>query len=78
LLLEKDADVNAQGGLYGNALQAAAARGHEGIVKLLLEKDADAQGRYYGNALQAAAAGGHEGIVKLLRENGAVSYLTYE
>jgi ankyrin repeat protein len=72
--------VNAQWGVYGNALQAAAGGGHEGIVKLLLEKDADvnAQGGSYGNALQEAAAGGHEGIVKLLRENGAVSYLTYE
>jgi len=52
----------------GNALQAASARGYEGIVKLLLEKGADvnAQGGWHGNALQAASARGHEGIVKLL------------
>ena len=32
LLLEKGADVNAQGGYYGNALQAASWWGHEAIV----------------------------------------------
>jgi len=41
LLLEKGADVNAQGGHYGNALQAAASEGHGMIVNLLLEKGAD-------------------------------------
>jgi len=35
LLLEKGADVNAQGGRYGNILQAASAQGHEAVVKLL-------------------------------------------
>ena len=73
LLVEKNADVNAQGGEYGNALQAAATRSNEGIVALLLEKGANvnAQGGEYGNALQAAATGPHEGIVALLLENGA-------
>jgi ankyrin repeat protein len=57
LLLEKGADVNAQGGHYGNALQAAANGGHDSVVTLLLEKGADvnAQGGHYGNALQAAS-----------------------
>jgi ankyrin repeat protein len=41
LLLEKGADVNAQGGHYGNALQAASGGGHDSIVTLLLEKGAD-------------------------------------
>ena len=38
LLLDKDADVNAQGGYYGNALQAASAGGHEKMIQLLLSK----------------------------------------
>jgi ankyrin repeat protein len=38
LLLEKGADVNAQGGHYGNALQAACHGGHDSVVTLLLEK----------------------------------------
>ncbi|KAG6913560.1 hypothetical protein DXG01_005905 [Tephrocybe rancida] len=72
-LLENKADVNAQGGYCGNALQAASSGGHEAIVKLLLEKGADvnAQGGSYGNALQAASSGGHEANVKLLLEKGA-------
>jgi hypothetical protein len=73
LLLDKNADVNAQGGDYGNALQVASAGGHEQVVKLLLDKNADvnAQGGDYGNALQAASAGGHEQIVKLLLDKNA-------
>ena len=72
-LLENGADVNAQGGRYGNALQAASFKGQEGIVKLLIERGADvnAQGGEYGNALQAASFEGQEGIVKLLIEKGA-------
>ncbi|KAF7585248.1 hypothetical protein BBP40_011595, partial [Aspergillus hancockii] len=41
LLLEKGADVNAQGGDYGTALQAASFEGHKQIVQMLLEKGAD-------------------------------------
>lgn len=53
--ISKGADVNAQGGRYGNALQAALVKGHQEIATLLLEKGADvnAQG-VYGNALRAA------------------------
>ncbi|KXJ84981.1 Pfs, NACHT and ankyrin domain protein [Microdochium bolleyi] len=65
-LLEKGADVNAQGGEYGNALQAASARGHEAIVRLLLAQEADV------NAPDGAASDrGHDDIVKLLLANGA-------
>jgi len=41
LLLDKSANVNAQGGSYSNALQAALEGGHEAIAKLLLDKGAD-------------------------------------
>ena len=37
LLLENGANVNAKGGVHGNALQAASVRGHEAVVRLLLE-----------------------------------------
>jgi len=39
-LIEDGADVNVQGGRYGNVLQAASYGGHEAIVKLLMEKGA--------------------------------------
>jgi ankyrin repeat protein len=41
LLLEQGADVNAQGGEYGNALLASSYGGHNKIVQLLLEHRAD-------------------------------------
>jgi ankyrin repeat protein len=73
LLINKGADVNAQGGHYGNALQAASCGGHKEIVTLLVEKGADvnAQGGHYGNALYAASWGGHKEIVTLLVDKGA-------
>ncbi|KAF2452237.1 hypothetical protein BDY21DRAFT_260258, partial [Lineolata rhizophorae] len=58
LLLEKGADVNAQGGHYGNALQAASSLGREKIVQLLLEKGAgvNTQGDSdYSNALSTSS-----------------------
>ena len=40
LLLDKGADVNAEGGEFGNALAAASSRGHEKVVQLLLDNGA--------------------------------------
>ncbi|KAJ6565903.1 hypothetical protein DFH09DRAFT_1034733 [Mycena vulgaris] len=73
LLLERGADVNAQGGTCGNALGAASDRGHLRLARLLLERGADvnAQGRGCGNALQAASKGGHLDVAQLLLERGA-------
>jgi len=77
LLLDKGANVNAQGGYYGNALQAASYHGYEAIMKLLLDKGANvnAQGGYFGNALRAASEGGHEAIANLLFDKGVDSHL---
>ncbi|KAJ5653328.1 hypothetical protein N7490_000331 [Penicillium lividum] len=73
LLLERGADVNAQGGYYGNALQAACYQGYDTLAQMLLERGADvnAQGGYYGNALQAACSRGHDTIAQILLERGA-------
>ncbi|KAF8530881.1 hypothetical protein BDD12DRAFT_914734 [Trichophaea hybrida] len=66
-LLDHGDDVNVQSGIYGNALVAAAQRGHEAIVRLLVDRSAiNAQHRDYGNALKGAIDGGHEAIVRLL------------
>jgi hypothetical protein len=67
-IIVRTADVNAQGGYYGNALQAASVGGHERVVKMLLDAGADvqAQGGEYGNALQAASVRGPERVVKML------------
>jgi hypothetical protein len=35
LLLDKNADVNDEGGKYGNGLQAASVGGHTAVVQLL-------------------------------------------
>jgi ankyrin repeat protein len=72
-LLSQGADIDAQGGYYGTALQAASAKGYEKIVELLLGKgaDVDAGGGYYGTALHAASTNGHEKIVYLLLGKGA-------
>ncbi|KAJ9654757.1 hypothetical protein H2198_006275, partial [Neophaeococcomyces mojaviensis] len=66
-------DVHAQGGLYGNALQAASGGGYEKVVQMLLDQGADvnAQGGEYGNALQAASRRGHEKVVQMLLGKGA-------
>ncbi|KAG5817884.1 hypothetical protein H9Q71_001671 [Fusarium xylarioides] len=67
------ADVNAHGGEYGNALQAALNEGHQEVVQLLLDKgvDVNARGVEYGNALQTASYNGNRDIVQLLLDNGA-------
>ncbi|KAK6375649.1 hypothetical protein LTR81_027903 [Elasticomyces elasticus] len=73
MLIEKGADVNAQGGHVGNALQAASQAGHEKVVAMLLERGAEvnAQRGYFGNALQAASHEGHEEVVAILLKWGA-------
>lgn len=71
-LIKKGADVNAQGGVYGNALRAASEKDYQEIVRLLLGQGADVnvQGGEYGNALQAASVEGYHKIIKLLQRRG--------
>ncbi|EUC45214.1 hypothetical protein COCMIDRAFT_36994 [Bipolaris oryzae ATCC 44560] len=54
-------------------LQVASAKGHEGVVKLLLNAGAEvnAKGYRYSNALVAALESGNECIAKILLEAGA-------
>jgi hypothetical protein len=40
-MLTRNIDVNAQGGEFGNALQAASRKDHETVVKMLLDAGAD-------------------------------------
>jgi hypothetical protein len=72
-LIENGADVNMQGGFYGNPLQAASKTSHESIVPLLLHHGANVnlQGGFYGSALQAAIWVGKESIIKLLLDHRA-------
>ena len=73
LLLDRGADINAVGGIYGTPLAAAAFCGSTNTVLLLLDRGANinAVGGKYGTALAAAASRGGEGMVLLLLERGA-------
>jgi ankyrin repeat protein len=66
-------DVNAQGGKFGTALQAAAYFGQASSVELLLREGADANlsGGKYGNALNAAVVSGWWNVVDVLLAAGA-------
>ncbi|UKZ61839.1 uncharacterized protein TrAtP1_003100 [Trichoderma atroviride] len=67
-------DINAQGGLFGSALQAAAYSGQTPTINLLLSKGAhvNARGGKYGSALNAAVIARNWDIVQILLEAGAV------
>lgn len=73
LLLAKGTDLNARGGRYGSALQAASCKGHRHVVALLLENGADVNlcGGDYGYALQGACCFGHEACAEILLDHGA-------
>ena len=59
--------------MTGTALGAASYRGHEAIVRLLIDRGAkvNVQGREYDNALLAASEHGHKVILQLLLDLGA-------
>ena len=72
-LLEDGSNPNAEGGLYGTALQAAAHQGWTRIVELLLDAHAqpDIKKGIFDYPLTAAVSREHEQIVRLLLERGA-------
>jgi hypothetical protein len=65
-------DVNAQGGIFGTALQAAAYSGQTRSIHKLLEKGAQIgiSGGKYRNPLNAAIIRGYWDIVDILLEKG--------
>ncbi|KKP00728.1 hypothetical protein THAR02_07154 [Trichoderma harzianum] len=68
-----DINVNAQGGFFGTALQAAAYFGRTLLVKLLLDKGANinVRGGNYQSALNAAVVRGCWDLVEILVKAGA-------
>jgi ankyrin repeat protein len=66
-------DINARGGYYDTPLQAASAKGHLDVVKLLLNSNADPNlSDEEGRApLHVASESGHLEVVKILVECGA-------
>lgn len=75
LFLDKGADVNYQGGVYGNALHAAVFSGSLETVKLLVERGAEVNNRRgrspSGTPLQCACIQGREEIARYLLQNNA-------
>ncbi|KAH8817588.1 ankyrin repeat-containing domain protein [Flagelloscypha sp. PMI_526] len=72
-LIERGADINADGGDHGPALHGGAETGSLQIVRFLVENGADVNsiGGEYGSALQAGASAGSLEVVRFLVENGA-------
>lgn len=72
-VVDNISNINASGGLFGNALQAACFGGSAQWVHVLLEHGADANSLgNAGSALRAASLGGHDAVVKLLLNRGAI------
>ena len=67
MALECGADFNSRG-RYGTALRAAALRGHDTVVRLLIDKGASIRGQH-ADAMQAAAFNGHLSTVRLLLDS---------
>ncbi|KAI1422505.1 ankyrin repeat-containing domain protein [Xylaria sp. FL1777] len=76
-LLQKGADVNSQGGLFGNPTQAAAFHGHTAVLGLLADHRSDllAGGRF-PNAFHAALIGNQNSAMKLLLEGHWMNEIT--
>ncbi len=72
-LVREGADINAQGGSYGNALCAASYSGRPETARVLIERGANinAQCGSFGNALCTAVAMGHVEIFLFLLDESA-------
>ncbi|KAL8831739.1 MAG: hypothetical protein Q9170_005169 [Blastenia crenularia] len=77
LLIDAGADVNACGGIFHTALQAAAVDGNDETMRVLIDAGADinALGGIYGNALSAAYREGYYFCTGLLWEKGVSNQL---
>ena len=62
--------MGAEGGFFGTALSVALYKGHEEVVRLLLEKEADADAGG-GFARREASTRGHEAVMRLLLKSKA-------
>jgi hypothetical protein len=73
MMLEKGADVNAQGGAFGTALQAAIAQDEKDIVGILLEKGTifNIWGGIVDATLQVDTAMGKDKLAEASLENEA-------
>jgi ankyrin repeat protein len=82
LLLRYGADIHTRDGRYAGALETAASRGHEKVIRLLLKASAGTTaqrtGDEYGDALIAASKEGHEAIVQTLLDKGVSADLQSE
>ena len=69
--LELGVDLDYSGGIFGSALQAAAANGHIAVVRELLVwgSDANVKGGLFGSALMAAKLSGHTDVVHLIEQS---------
>jgi ankyrin repeat protein len=76
LLIEKRAKLKIRDAAYGQTpLSWAAEKGHEAVVKLMLEKGADLESKdkFGQTPLSRVAEMGHEAVVKLLSQNSYIS-----
>ncbi|CAI7671430.1 unnamed protein product [Penicillium pancosmium] len=71
-LISQEIDINARGGLFGSALQAAAFQNHNQIVHLLLRNGAEIKLNegLHSSALNAAAVNGSEASFRTMLELG--------
>ena len=74
MLLDKGADINAQGGYYGNALQAALVYGYDQVVRILLDNGAV---DINGGALRWASKYGHDHTVRMLLDKRREYYIKH-